>query len=115
MNLEACMKDFRKIPDIPHVSIDTRFVGGKDQLRCFPGHYVSVRDENATYHVSHPGFNCLPNALVVARTSIYRDNYDPETMARFRNNFVFDFLNNKAFVFDNNADYRVWDLQEVTP
>ena len=74
--------------DIPHTLVDTRFVDGKDVTKNFPGYYVEVRDENA----------------------IYRENYDPKNMMRYRNNVVYDFSANKMYIFDFNKNYRTVDL-----
>lgn len=112
MNPRDCIIDPKHIADIPHATIDERYVDGKDMLRKFPGHYVVVRREHATYHVSKPGFNCLPDVVLVSSTPIYKDGYDPDTMANYRNNTVYDFLNNKAYVFDYNGDYRIITLTE---
>lgn len=107
MNPAACGIDPCLIPDIPHAVIDTRYENGKDLLRKYPGAYVVVRDENATYHVSKPGYNCLPNAVPVSRTPIFRDNYDLAHDKHYKQNTVYDFLNNKAYVFDPEGDVRV--------
>lgn len=108
-----CGLDLCKIPDIPHAVIDTRYEDGKDLLRKYPGHYVTVRDENAVYHVSKPGLNCLPNAVPVSRNPIYRDNYDLNRDKKYKQNTVYDFLNKKAYVFDPEGDVRVITLQEA--
>lgn len=96
--------------DIPHTLVDTRFVDGKDVTKQFPGYYVEVRDENAVYHVSTPANGCIVNSIAVSRVPIYKDNYDPQTMARYRSNTVFDFAQNKAYVFDFNKNYRTVTL-----
>lgn len=100
------------IHDIPHTMIDTRFVDGKDRTKEFPGFYVEVRDENTIYHVSIPKEGCVASSLAVAHLPIYKENYDPENMSRYRNNVVYDFTNNKAYVFDFNKNYRVITLTE---
>lgn len=100
------------ILDIPHTVIDTRFVGGKDITKDFPGYYVEVRDENTIYHVSTPSGGCILNSLPVARLPIYKENYDPDTMARYRNTMVIDFAANKMFIFDFNKNYRTVSLTE---
>lgn len=97
---------------IPHVVVDTRFVDGKDQTKNFPGYYVEVRDENTIYHVSQPFEGCIVSSLAVARMPIYKDNYDPTTMAKYRSNTVYDFAQNKAFIFDFNKNYRTVTLTE---
>ena len=52
----GCDVDLSRIPEIPHAVIDTRYENGKDLLRKYPGHYVTVRDElGAVYHVSKRG------------------------------------------------------------
>ena len=101
------------ILDIPHTLVDTRFVGGKDVTKDFPGYYVEVRDENTIYHVSAPHRGCIANSLAVARLPIFKENYNPSTMARYRNNTVYDFANNKAYIFDFNKNYRTVNLTEV--
>ena len=98
------------IHDIPHTVVDTRFVDGKDITKNFPGYYVEVRDENTVYHVSTPKGGCVLNSLPVARLPLYKENYDPKTMARYRNTVVFDFSKNKMFIFDFNKNYRTVDL-----
>ena len=100
------------ILEIPHTVVDTRFVDGKDITKNFPGYYVEVRDENTIYHVSTPKAGCVLNSLPVARLPIYRENYDPTTMATYRNTVVFDFAANKMFIFDFNKNYRTVDLTE---
>lgn len=101
------------IHSIPHTVVDTRFVDGKDQTKNFPGYYVEVRDENTVYHVSQPKEGCVINSLAVARLPIYKENYSPTTMNTYRNTVVFDFAQNKMFIFDFNKNYRVVNLTEV--
>lgn len=98
------------IQNIPHTVVDTRFVDGKDVTKKFPGYYVEVRDENTIYHVSTPAGGCILNSLPVARLPIFKENYDPTTMATYRNTTVFDFAQNKMFIFDFNKNYRTVTL-----
>lgn len=100
------------ILEIPHTVVDTRFVDGKDITKNYPGYYVEVRDENTIYHVSTPKAGCILNSLPVARLPIYKENYDPTTMATYRNTVVFDFSQNKMFIFDFNKNYRVVTLTD---
>jgi hypothetical protein len=60
--------------------------------------------------VSTPAGGCVLNSLPVARLPIFKENYDPDTMARYRNTVVFDFSQNKMFIFDFNKNYRTVDL-----
>lgn len=98
--------------EIPHTVVDTRFVDGKDVTKNYPGYYVEVRDENTIYHVTTPHNGCILSSLAVARLPIYKENYDPKAMQKYRNNVVFDFARNKMFVFDFNKNYRVIDMTE---
>lgn len=110
----TCKTDLRHIPDIPHVLIDKRWKDGKDLLHKYPGHYVSVREEGgATYHVSKPGPNCLPNSVLVAEGRVYRDGFNPATAPDYKNTKVIDFLNNVIYVYDHKGDKRKITLQEV--
>lgn len=109
-----CELDLSKIPDIPHAVIDTRFVDGRDMLRKYPGHYVTVRDEaGSVYHVSKPGPNCLPSAVLVSRGVVERENFDVVNRPPYKNATVLDFLNNVMYVYDSNKDVRKITLEEV--
>lgn len=100
--------------DIPHSVVDERYVDGKDQLRKYPGHYVSVRQEGgATYHVTNPGLNGLPNAVLVAEGKVYKDGFDPASAPEYRNVRVIDFSNNREYIYDYGGDVRYVDLQGV--
>lgn len=111
--MDSCSCAAVPVLDIPHTLVDTRFVDGKDVTKNFPGYYVEVRDENAIYHVNTPKDGCVITSLCVARLPLYRDNYDPEKMVRYRNNVVYDFVKNVMYVFDFNKNYRVIELQEA--
>lgn len=110
--MDPCMCAAVPVLDIPHTLVDTRFVDGKDVTKCYPGYYVEVRDENAIYHVNTPKDGCVPTSLCVAKLPIYRDNYDPNLMARYRNNAVYDFTANLMYIFDFNKNYRVVTLED---
>lgn len=103
-----------KIAEIPHAVIDERYSNGKDMLRKYPGYYVSVREEGgATYHVSNPGVNCLPNVVLVAEGRVYRDGFLPASAPAYKNTRVIDFANNREYIYDFNGDVRYIELQEV--
>jgi hypothetical protein len=85
-------------------------VDGKDILHNYPGSYVFVRDENTNYKVSCPGPNCLPSSSPVAHIDIFKDDYHPDPNKKYRGLTVYDFLRNKAYVYDFNGDYRSYDL-----
>lgn len=106
-----CDVDLNSIADIPHAVVDTRYQNGKDLLRKYPGHYVVVRDEaGAVYHVSKPGPNCLPNAVKVKEGVLYKDNFNPDLGVKYREAKIFDFVNNKLYVYDHDGDRRVITL-----
>lgn len=109
--MDTCNCDLAApIQNIPHTVVDTRFVDGKDVTKKYPGYYVEVRDENTVYHVTMPQGGCLLNSLPVARLPLYIENYDPINMKKYRNTVVFDFTQNKMFIFDFNKEYRVVEL-----
>lgn len=100
--------------EIPHAVIDKRYANGKDLLHKYPGQYVTVREEGgATYHVSNPGINCLPNAVLVAEGKIYRDGFNPATAPDYKNARIVDFANNREYIYDHLGDVRYITLQEV--
>jgi len=108
---QSCVVDLSLIPEIPHVLIDERWTDGKDMTRKYPGHYVTVRQEGgATYHVSKPGPNCLPTAVLVAEGRLYRDGYDPLHAPKYKNTRVLDFFNNREYIYDGKGDYRIVNL-----
>lgn len=111
MNMDSCFLA-APAPSIPHTLVDTRFVDGKDCTKNYPGYYVEVRDENTIYHVSTPKEGCVLNSMAVARLPIYKENYNPKTMATYRNNTVIDFAQNKMYIFDYNKNYRTVTLNK---
>lgn len=105
-----CEVDLTKLCDQLHAFIDARIVDGKDQLRKYPGHYVTVRQEGgAVYHVSKPGPNCLSSSVLIRRGTLFQDGFNP-TAIPYTNTDVYDFVNNKMYVFDMTGDYRVITL-----
>lgn len=97
-----------------HAVIDVRYVDGKDMLRKYPNHYVSVREEGgATYHVSSAGVNCMPNAVLVAEGKVYKDGFNPASAPSYKNTRVIDFANNREYIYDFDGDVRFVELQEV--
>lgn len=109
-----CEVDLNNIADIPHAVIDSRFFNGKDMLRKYPGHYVTVRDEGgAVYHVSKPKANCLPTSVKVSNGFFERDGFDPINTDPYKNTTVLDFLENVMYVYDSEGDIRKITLEEV--
>lgn len=109
-----CGVDISGIPDIPHAVIDKRFVDGKDMLRKYPGHYVTVREEGgATYHMSKPGANCIPSSVLVAEGRVFKDGFTLGDPYNYKNTQVIDFANNTLYIYDVNGDVRMVHLSEV--
>lgn len=114
MSKIVCDVDLSKIPDIPHAVIDSHFHDGRDMLRKYPGHYVTVRDEGgAVYHVSKPAANCLPSAVRVSNGVVERENFDVINRPPYKNATVLDFLANAMYIYDSNGDVRKVTLEEV--
>ena len=111
----VCDGDLNKIADIPHAVIDARFHDGRDMLRKYPGHYVTVREEaGAVYHVSKPEPNCLPSVVKVSNGLVERDNFDVINRPPYKNATVLDFLTNSMYIYDSNGDVRKVTLSEVS-
>lgn len=113
--MDNCEIDLSKIADIPHAVIDSRFHDGKDMLRRYPGHYVTVRNEGGSvYHVSKPQPNCLPTSVRVSNGFFERDGFDPINSVPYKNTTVIDFLNNLMYIYNSEGDVRQITLEEVT-
>ena len=91
---------------ISHASVDTRFVSGNDILRTYRDAFVYVRDELKTYHI-----DCNGNPMPVFSEALFLNGYDPEAK-RLKGAIVYDFEMNKAFVYDNNREFRMIKLVE---
>ena len=70
----------------------------------FRNAFVTVRDENAVYHVDEVG-----NPVSVSRSPIFIENYEP-TVGAWRQNLVYDFIANKAYVFAPDGTFREIEL-----
>lgn len=70
----------------------------------FRNAFVTVRDENAVYHVDEVG-----NPVAVSRSAIFKNNYIPEVGA-YKQNVVYDFANDVFYVYDPNGNYRTGNL-----
>jgi hypothetical protein len=88
-----------KCCDIPHRVVETY-----SEVQDYRNAYVTVRDENAVYHVDKSG-----NPVAVSRSAIFIDDYTPQ-MNDYRQNIVYDFINNKAYIYNPVGLYRTIDL-----
>lgn len=66
--------------------------------------FITVRDENATYHVDEVG-----NAIAVSRNPIYNDEYTPQ-VGDYKNVTVYNFAEEEAYVFDPAGNYMIIPL-----
>jgi hypothetical protein len=70
----------------------------------FHNAFVTVRDENAVYHVDNVG-----NPVAVSRSAIYKDNYTP-VVGDYKQNVVYDFATNHFYVYDPDGAYKTGTL-----
>ena len=69
--------------------------------------FVTVRDENATYHVDNTG-----NPIAVSRNPIYSNTYTPTT-GDYKQTVVYNFDANEGYLFDPAGNYRIIPLIEI--
>lgn len=69
------------------------------EVSQFRNAYVTVRDENAVYHVDEVG-----NAVCVGRQILYIANYTPVTGA-YKSTVVYDTVNGIIYIFDPDGNY----------
>lgn len=82
-------------PSYDHVTVDTYA-----ELTALRNVYATVRDENATYHVDGYGA-----PVSVSRDPIFINDYTP-TVGEYKQNTVYDFNNNKAYIFNLLGEYK---------
>lgn len=70
----------------------------------FRNAFVTVRDENAVYHVDEVG-----NPVAVSRSAIYKNNHSP-VVGAYKQNVVYDFAQNKFYVYDPAGAYKTGTL-----
>jgi hypothetical protein len=66
----------------------------------FRNAFVTVRDENAVYHVDEVG-----NPVAVSRSPIYKDHF-VATVGAYKQNIVWDFAEGKFYVYDPDGAYK---------
>lgn len=70
------------------------------ELTALRNVYATVRNENATYHVDGYG-----DAVSVGRDPLFINDYTP-TVGEYKQNTVYDFQNNKAYIFNLLGEYK---------
>jgi len=81
--------------NIPHLVVDT-----VAELTGICGAFVTVRDENAVYHIDSNG-----NPVAVSRNPIFLDNHVP-SIGLYKSTVVYDFAANKQYVYNYAGDFR---------
>lgn len=71
------------------------------EVTSFRNAFVTVTNENATYHVDDIG-----NVIAVSRNPIFNDDYIPEA-GDYKNTTVYNFLAEEAYIFNNDGDYMI--------
>lgn len=70
------------------------------EVQEFRNMYVTVRDENAVYHVDEIG-----NPVAVSRSFIFKTDYTPSE-GEYKQNIVFDLVNDAFYVYDPAGQYK---------
>lgn len=77
------------------------------ELKKLRNCFVRVRENNTTYFV-----DCKHEITVISCTPLFVDSYDPDQNVRkLHAQTVYDFENNQAIVYDNQANYRIIKLE----
>ena len=66
--------------------------------------FVTVRDENAVYHLDEVG-----NPIAVSRSAIFKQGFTP-TVGAYKQNTVYDFASNIAYVYAPDGQYKTITL-----
>lgn len=77
------------------------------EVRKYHNSLVYSEEDNTSYWVDDDG---VP--VITYRTPIYQDDFDPAE-ANVQMNTVYDFKNNRGYVFNPAGEYREFDLKEV--
>lgn len=77
------------------------------EVRKYHNSLVYSEEDNTSYWVDDEG---VP--VITYRTPIYQDDFDPAE-ASVEMNTVYDFKNNRGYVFNPAGEYREFDLKEA--
>ena len=103
---EPCEQDDCRICK-SNVRICSFTVKATDEVRKYHNSLVYSEENNTSYWVDDDG---VP--VITYRLPIYQDDFDPTT-ANVEMNTVYDFKNNRGYVFNPAGEYREFDLKEV--
>lgn len=98
----ACIRNIQPSCDnlavIPSINVETI-----DGLKGIQDCFVHVMNINTTYYVDDKH-----RITTIWAGPIFADEYDYQTNElNVRGNTVYDFVNNRAIVFNNSGDYRI--------
>lgn len=74
------------------------------EVSSYRNAFVTVLEENATYHVDEVG-----NIIAVSRNPIYNNDYVP-TIGDYKSATVFNFSIKEGYVFDPDGNYLILPL-----
>lgn len=103
---EACEADDCRICH-SNVRICSFTVKTTDEVRKYHNSLVYSEEDNTSYWVDDEG-----TPVITYRLPIYQDDFNPAE-ANMAMNTVYDFKNNKGYVFNPAGEYREFDLKEV--
>lgn len=104
----ACIKRWAR-PQCPAKAVIPLIeVTNEDNLQRFTNHFVHVVPTNRTYYVDSQG-----RIIITWQGNLYVDNYDAATNPlRARQQTVYDFTNNIAYIYNAYGEYRTIQLTE---
>lgn len=71
-----------------------------DQVSRFRNKFVTVRNENATYHVDEVG-----NTIAISRNPIFSDDYVPN-VGDYAMVTVYNFAANEFYIFNADGEFK---------
>lgn len=101
MSCKDCSTNY---PDEPPVIKNHKIVDTFEEVGQFRNAFVTVREENATYHTDSVG-----NALAISRNPIFINDFTPE-VGTYKNNIVYDVASGSFYAYDFDGNYKTGTL-----
>lgn len=92
----GCEADKNAVYKITHEVVDDI-----SEVSYFRNAYVTVTNENATYHVDGLG-----NPVAVSRNPIFSDTYTPQP-GDYKMTTVYNFSVGEAYIFDESGNFMI--------
>lgn len=92
----GCQSDKNTVYKITHEVVDDI-----SEVSYFRNAYVTVRNENAVYHIDGIG-----SIVSVSRNPLFSDTYTPQ-QGDYKMNTVYNFSAGEAYVFDGSGNFVV--------